>query len=115
MSIGSRNKILLLSIAPLMVLAPQTAVFAEEQMTGKQFLAECDRLDPACRNEFVAGLQAVYAGKLACPERIDVNTPITPWLDYMRRRVAESPSLGDGDKNNLQLEAFMRLWPCPNK
>ena len=98
-----------------MVLAPQTAVFAEEQMTGKQFLAECDRLDPACRNEFVAGLQAVYAGKLACPERIDVNTPITPWLDYMRRRVAESPSLGDGDKNNLQLEAFMRLWPCPNK
>lgn len=108
-------KVLLLSIASLMVLAPRTAVAEAQQMTVKQFLARCDRLDPFCRDEFVLGLQAVYAGRLACPERIDVNTPITRWLGYMHRRIAESPSLGDRDKNYLQLEAFMRLWPCPNK
>jgi hypothetical protein len=115
MSIGSWTKVLLLSIAPLMVLALRTTVFAEEQMTAKQFLARCDRLDPGCRDEFVAGLKAAYAGRLACPERIDVNTPITPWLDYMRSRVAESPSVGDRDKNNLQFEAFLHVWPCSNK
>lgn len=112
MSIRSCIKVLLLSISAA-TLAPRPAVLADEQMTAREFLAACDRLDPGCRNEFEAGLQAVYEGKLACPPRIDVNTPITPWLDYMHRRVAESPSLADGDKNKLQLEAFMRLWPCP--
>lgn len=78
-------------------------------------MARCDHLDPTCRDEFVAGLQAVYVGRLACPPRIDVNTPITPWLDYMRGRVSESPSQADRERNSLQLEAFMHLWPCPKK
>jgi hypothetical protein len=112
MSIRSCIKVLVLSTAAVAMPAPHAAVLADE-MTAREFLAACDRLDPGCRNEFEAGLEAVYEGKLACPPRIDVNTPITPWLDYMRRRVAQSPRLADGDKNKLQLEAFMRLWPCP--
>jgi hypothetical protein len=115
MPIRCRTKVLLWSMAALVTLASPATVFADEQMTAKEFLARCDRLEPICRAEFVAGLQAVYVGKLACPPRIDVNTPITPWLDYMRGRVSESPSLGDGDENRLQLEAFMHLWPCPKK
>jgi hypothetical protein len=115
LSIRSWIKVLLLSITQVVILALQTTVFADEQMTAKEFLALCDRLDPVCRNEFVAGLQAVYVGGLSCPSRIDVNTPITPWLDYMHRRITESPSLANNGKNNLQLEAFMHLWPCPKE
>jgi hypothetical protein len=111
LSIPSWIEVFLLLLTPL--IAP--TAMADEPMTAKEFLAQCDRLDPACRSEFVAGLQAVYAGALACPPRIDVNTPITPWLDYMHRRIAESPSLAASEKNSLQLEAFMRLWPCPKK
>lgn len=114
MSSGSAIK-LLLAIAAVMLLALRTTAHADAQMTAKQFLARCDELDPGCRNEFVAGLQAVYVGRMACPPRIDVNAPITPWLDYMHRRVVESPKVGDGDANALQLEAFMRLWPCSKK
>jgi hypothetical protein len=101
-----------LSIA-VTALAPRAV--ADESVTATEFLAQCDRLDQVCRSEFVAGLQAVYAGGLSCPPRIDVNTPITPWLDYMHRRIAEAPSLAASEKNSLQLEAFMRLWPCPKK
>jgi hypothetical protein len=114
LSIPSRIKIFLLLLTAVMTLAPRTTL-ADESVTAKEFLAQCDRLDPVCRSEFVAGLQAVYAGGLSCPPRIDVNTPITPWLDYMHRRIAESPSLAAGEKNSLQLEAFMRLWPCPKR
>jgi hypothetical protein len=114
LSIRSWIKVLLLSMTQVMTLAPRTMALADAQ-TAKEFLAGCDHLDPVCRSEFVAGLQAVYVGGLACPSRIDVNTPITPWLDYMHRRVTESPSLANGDKNSLQLEAFMHLWPCPKK
>ena len=114
MSIASWIKIFLLLLTAVMTLAPRTTL-ADESVTAKEFLAQCDRLDPVCRSEFVAGLQAVYAGGLSCPPRIDVNTPITPWLDYMHRRIAESPSLAAGEKNSLQLEAFMRLWPCPKR
>jgi hypothetical protein len=99
----------------VITLAPRTMALADAPMTAKEFLARCDRLDPGCRSEFVAGLQAVYVGGLSCPPRIDVNTPITPWLDYMHRRVTETPSLADSEKNNLQLEAFMHLWPCPKQ
>jgi len=102
-----------LAICAVVIFASRAPVLAEEQETAGQFLARCDRLDPGCRDEFVAGLQAVYEGKLACPERIDVNAPITPWLDYMHSRVIQSPGLAKGDKNRLQLEAFMHLWPCP--
>jgi hypothetical protein len=99
--------------ASLVVLpaVPRTALAAEQ--TAREFLAACDRSDPDCRTEFVAGLQAVYAGHMACPPRIDVNTPISPWLDYMRRRVREKPALAAADKNVLQLTAFEHLWPCP--
>jgi hypothetical protein len=115
LSIPSWIKVFLLLLLPaVMTLAPRATV-ADESVTAKEFLAQCDRLDPVCHSEFVAGLQAVYVGGLSCPPRIDVNTPIMPWLDYMRRRIAESPSLADGEKNSLQLEAFMRLWPCPKK
>ena len=114
MAIGSWIKVLLLSSAAVMLLASQMTARAEGQ-TAKQFLARCDQLDPGCRNEFVAGLQAVYVGKMACPPRIDVNAPITPWLEYMHRRITESPKVGDGDANRLQLEAFMHLWPCKQK
>jgi hypothetical protein len=86
-----------------------------DNRTAGEFLAECDHLDPNCRAEFVAGLQAVYAGRLACPPQIDANTPISPWLDYMHRRVRENPRLADADKNRLQLTAFEHLWPCPKK
>ncbi len=86
-----------------------------EALTAGEFLAACDELDPGCRNEFVAGLQAVTEGKMACPPRIDVNTPISPWLAYMHRRVSEKPALSDVNKNELQLEAFLALWPCPKK
>ena len=113
--IRSRIKVLCLLMAVLVTFASRTSVSADEQVTVKEFLARCDRLDPVCRSEFVAGLQAVHVGGLACPPRIDVNTPITPWLDYMRRRVTEAPSLADSDENRLQLEAFMQLWPCPKK
>ena len=109
-----RSYILLLSVCSVMFARP-VAVLADEQETAGEFLARCDRMDPACRSEYEAGLQAVYEGQLACPSRIDVNAPITPWLDYMHRRVAKNPSLADGNKNRLQLEAFMRLWPCPKK
>ncbi|MET2825495.1 hypothetical protein [Mesorhizobium shangrilense] len=105
-------RILLLSMCLAMVALPAGA---DEQETAGQFLARCQRPDPACRSEYEAGLQAVNEGQLACPPRIDVNAPITPWLDTMRRLVAEKPGLADGDKNILQLEAFMRLWPCPAK
>jgi hypothetical protein len=114
LSIPSWIKIFLLLLTPVMTIAPRATV-ADESVTAKEFLAQCDRLDPVCRSEFVAGLQAVYAGGLSCPPRIDVNAPITPWLDYMHRRIVEAPSLADSEKNSLQLEAFMRLWPCPNK
>ena len=53
---------------------------ADDTMTAGEFLAECDELNPDCRNQFVAGLQAVNEGRMACPPRIDVNTPISPWL-----------------------------------
>ena len=89
--------------------------WAREATTGGEFLAACDELDPGCRNEFVAGLQAVNEGQMACPPRIDVNTPISPWLAYMRQRVTEDPGLANADKGRLQLEAFMHLWPCPKK
>ena len=105
-------RILLLSMCLAMVALPARA---DEQETAGQFLARCQRPDPACRSEYEAGLQAVNEGQLACPPRIDVNAPITPWLDTMRRLVAKTPGLADGDKNRLQLEAFMRLWPCPGK
>jgi hypothetical protein len=88
---------------------------ADDTMTAGEFLAQCDRRDPNCRNEFVAGLQAVNEGRIACPPRIDVNTPMSPWLAYIRRRVREDPSLANADKNRLQLEAFEHLWPCPRK
>ena len=88
---------------------------AREAMTEGEFLAACDELDPGCRNEFVAGLQAVSEGQMACPPRIDVNTPISPWLAYMHKRVTEDPSLANAEKDRLQLEAFMHLWPCPKK
>ncbi|HLF58881.1 MAG TPA: hypothetical protein VI732_04550 [Alphaproteobacteria bacterium] len=104
--------VLLLASAALW-LAPPTPLRADDRMTAGEFLARCDRFDADCRTEFVAGLQAVYEGKLACPPRIDVNTPITPWLDYMHRRVLENPGLADADNNRLQLEAFQYLWPCP--
>jgi hypothetical protein len=107
-------KIFLLLSTAVTTLAPRASL-ADESVTAMEFLAQCDRLDTVCRNEFVAGLQAVYAGGLSCPPRIDVNTPITPWLDYMHRRIAETPSLAASEKNTLQLEAFMRLWPCPKK
>jgi hypothetical protein len=113
--IRSWIKVLLVLLTPVMTVAPRTTVFADEPTTAKAFLARCDRLDPVCRSEFVAGLQAVSVGGLACPPRIDVNSPITPWLDYMHRRITESPSLADSEKNSLQLEAFMHLWPCPKK
>lgn len=83
--------------------------------TAGEFLVECDRLDPNCRAEFVAGLHAVYAGGLACPPRIDVNTPISPWLDYMHGRVRANPGLANADKDRLQLMAFEHLWPCPKQ
>ncbi len=114
MRAGPWIRTLLLSVTAAMAAAPPPAV-ADNQMTARQFLARCDELDPGCRNEFVAGLQAVYVGRMACPPRLDVNAPITPWLDYMHRRVAEAPKIGDSDANALQLEAFMRLWPCPKK
>jgi hypothetical protein len=88
---------------------------AKDSTTAGQFLAACDELDPSCRNEFVAGLRAVYEGHFACPPRIDVNTPISPWLAYLHRRVRENPALAGGDKNDLQLQAFEHLWPCPKK
>jgi hypothetical protein len=89
--------------------------WAREATTGGEFLAACDELDPGCRNEFVAGLQAVSEGELACPPQIDVNTPISPWLAYMHKRVTEDPSLANAEKDRLQLEAFEHLWPCPKK
>jgi hypothetical protein len=89
--------------------------WAREAMTGGEFLAACDELDPGCRNEFVAGLQAVSEGQMACPPRIDVNTPISPWLAYMHSLVKADPGLAGADKGRLQLEAFMHLWPCPKK
>jgi len=95
-----------------LLLALPTMARAAEQ-TAREFLAQCDRFDPNCRVEFVAGLQAVYSGDLACPPQIDVNTPISPWLDYMHLRVRENPDLADADKNLLQLMAFKHLWPCP--
>jgi hypothetical protein len=107
-----RSCILLLSVCSAIF---ASGAVADEQETAGAFLARCDRLDPACRSEYEAGLQAVNEGQLACPPRIDVNAPITPWIDYMNRLVAKNPSLADGDKNRLQLEAFMRLWPCPTK
>jgi hypothetical protein len=104
----------LLLLTAVMTLAPR-ATLADKSVTAREFLSQCDRLEPVCRSEFVAGLQAVSVGGLSCPPRIDVNTPITPWLDYMHARIAESPSLAGSEKNSLQLEAFMRLWPCPKK
>ncbi len=104
--------ITLLSFTASAVLAFLTMAHAADQ-TAREFLAQCDHFDPNCRAEFVAGLQAVYSGGLACPPRIDVNTPISPWLDYMHRRVREKPSLADADKSLLQLVAFKHLWPCP--
>ena len=106
-----------LFVAALAVAAielPATAR-ADDTMTAGEFLALCDELNPDCRAEFVAGLQAVYEGRLACPPRIDVNTPISPWLAYMHRRVREDPGLANADKNRIQLEAFEHLWPCAKK
>lgn len=88
---------------------------ADDTVTAGQFLAACDELYPDCRNQFVAGLEAVNEGGMACPPRIDVNTPISGWLAYMHRRVSEDPGLASADANRLQLEAFMHLWPCPKK
>ena len=73
-----------------LLLALPTMARAADQ-TAREFLAQCDHFDPNCRTEFVAGLQAVHSGGLACPPQIDVNTPISPWLDYMHRRVLENP------------------------
>lgn len=106
------NVFLLSSLATL-AQASITGVRADDPMTAREFLAMCDRIDPNCRNEYVAGLQAAYEAKLACPPRIDVNSPITPWLDEMHRLVKDKPNLADEDKNRLQLWALMRLWPCP--
>ena len=89
-----------------------SGVRAEEAMTGGEFLAECDELNPDCRKQFVAGLEAVTEGKLACPPQIDVNTPISGWLAYMHQRVSGDPSFAGGDVGRLQLTAFMHLWPC---
>jgi len=52
---------------------------------------------------------------MACPPRIDVNTPISLWLAYLHKRVSEGPSLANAEKDHLRLEAFMHLWPCPKK
>ncbi len=106
-------KTFLLTISAAMALASVPALSADEPMTAREFLTMCDRVDPDCRSEYVAGLQASYEAKLACPPRIDDNSPITPWLDEMHRLVKEKPSLAGEDKNHLQLWAFMRLWPCP--
>jgi hypothetical protein len=95
---------------------PSTArAAAGDTMTAGEFLALCDELNPDCRAEFVAGLQAVNDGQMACPPRIDVNTPISPWLAYMHSLVRKDPGLANADLNELQLEAFEHLWPCPKK
>jgi len=107
------TRFLLAVSAPLALVLPTMA--DADSHTAGEFLAECDHFDPNCRAEFVAGLQAVYAGGLACPPQIDVNTPISSWLDYMHRRVRDNPGLADADKNRLQLTAFEHLWPCPKK
>ncbi len=114
MSIAYRSTLLILLSSAAMAVAPVAATSAAS-ITGSEFLAQCDRIDPNCRSDFVAGLQAVYEGHLACPPRIDLNTPISPWIAYMHRRLSEKPSLAGADKNRLQLEAFMHLWPCPKK
>ena len=88
---------------------------AREAMTAGEFLAACDQLNPGCRNEFVAGLEAVNEGQMACPPRIDVNTPISPWVAYMHSLVKADPGLANADKGRLQLEAFEHLWPCPKQ
>lgn len=59
----------------------------------------------------MAGLEAVIEGRLACPPRVDVNTPISGWLAYIRDRVTAEPAFADEDMGRLQLEAFMHLWP----
>jgi hypothetical protein len=105
---------LLLAVSAALMLVPSTMAEIGTRTAG-EFLALCDRLDPGCRAEFVAGLQAVYAGGLACPPRIDANTPIAPWLDDMRRLVRQDAGLAGVDKNRLQLTAFEDLWPCPKR
>ena len=102
-------------LAALALLAPgvPSRLHAEQAMTAGEFLAECDELNPDCRDQFVAGLEAVTEGKFACPPRIDANTPISPWLAYLHRRLSADPSLASVDANRLQLEVFMQLWPCP--
>lgn len=103
-----------LAVSATLAVALPTVAHANNRTAG-EFLAECDHFDPNCRAEFVAGLQAVSAGGMACPPQIDANAPISPWLDYMHRRVRENPRLADADKDRLQLTAFEHLWPCPRK
>jgi hypothetical protein len=62
---------LLVSALALSALGLPSTGRAEDTMTAGEFLAECDQLNPTCRSEFVAGLQAVYEGHFACPPRID--------------------------------------------
>jgi hypothetical protein len=110
-SIGATG--LLVSALWLSALGLPSGVRAEEPLTAGEFLAECDELNPDCRNQFVAGLEAVNEGGMACPPRTDVNTPISGWLAYMHQRVNDDPSLASGDMGRLQLTAFIHLWPCP--
>jgi len=100
----------------LLALASGAAVPARAQeLTGAQFLSQCDHIQQNCRDEFSAGLMAVTEGKMACPPRIDENAPISDWIIAMHRLVDDRPDLAGKDASLLQLSAFKALWPCAKK
>ena len=88
---------------------------AETSMNGREFLLRCDHLQSVCRDEFTAGLKAVYVTKLACPLRFDDNATITPWVDGMHVRIRKTPRLAHEDMRKLELWTFMDIYPCPHK